>query len=128
MEKGFDATVNWPGLDFQFRNNTDWPIFIIAGYAKQKITVNLYGMSLGADSRIELESITTKTIPQPEGTEYVINPELAPGESKKTVTGRKGYVVETWKVWLQGDREVRRELLFKTTYKAYQEKVEYNPR
>ena len=128
VEKGFDATVNWPGLDFKFRNNTDWPIFIIAGYAKQKITVNLYGMSLGADSRIELESITTKTIPQPEGTEYVINPELAPGESKKTVTGRKGYVVETWKVWLQGDREVRRELLFKTTYKAYQEKVEYNPR
>ena len=29
VEKGFDATVNWPGLDFKFRNNTEWPIFIV---------------------------------------------------------------------------------------------------
>ena len=127
VEKGFDATVNWPGLDFQFKNNTDWPVFIVAAYKDRKITVNLYGMSLGADTRIDLESVTTRVIPQPEGTEYVINASLNPGESKKTVTGRKGYVVETWKVWYQGNRETRRELLFTTTYKAYQEKVEYNP-
>ena len=127
VEKGFDATVNWPGLDFKFKNNTDWPIFILAGYSKRKITVNLYGMSLGADTRIDLESITTQTIPQPEGINYVVNSELAKGESKKTVTGRKGYVVETWKVWYQGNRETKRELLFKTTYKAYQETIEYNP-
>ena len=50
------------------------------------------------------------------------------GTEKKTVTGRKGYVVETWKIWYQGNRETRRELLFKTTYKAYQETIEYNPR
>ena len=128
VEKGFDATVNWPGLDFQFKNNTDWPVFIIAGYENRKVTVSIYGMSLGADTRIDLESFTTRTIPQPEGTEYVLNTDLAPGESKKTVTGRKGYEVETWKIWYQGDREVKRELLFTTTYKAYQEKVEYNPR
>ena len=127
VEKGFDATVNWPGLDFQFKNNTDWPIFIVAAYKDRKITVNLYGMSLGADTRIDLESVTTRTIPQPEGTEYVINTSLTPGTSKTTVTGRKGYVVETWKVWYQGNREIKRELLFTTTYKAYQEKVEYNP-
>jgi hypothetical protein len=35
-------------------------------------------------------------------------------------------VVDTWKVWYQGEKEVRRELLFTTTYKAYQETVEYN--
>ena len=127
VEKGFDATVNWPGLDFQFKNNTEWPIFIVAAYKDRKITVNLYGMSLGADTRIDLESVTTRVIPKPEGTEYVVNPNLAPGTSEKTVTGRKGYVVETWKVWYQGNKEIRRELLFTTTYKAYQEKVEYNP-
>ena len=127
VEKGFDATVNWPGLDFKFRNNTEWPIFIIAGYNKQKVTVNIYGMSLGTGVRIDLESDLVRTIPQPEGTNYVVNPNLAPGESKKTITGRKGYEVQTWKVWYQGDREIRREILFKTTYKAYQETVEYNP-
>ncbi len=128
VEKGFDATVNWPGLDFQFRNNTDWPVFITAAYQDRKVTVNLYGMSLGPDMRIDLESVTTRVIPMPEGAAYELNPNLPAGESKKTVTGRKGYEVETWKVWYQGDREIKRELLFKTTYKAYQEKWEYNPR
>ena len=128
IEKGFDATVNWPGLDFKFRNNTDWPIFIVAGYNNRQVTVNIYGMSLGAGVKIDLESEVVRTIPQPEGTNYVINTELRPGESKKTVTGRKGYEVTTWKVWYKGNQETRREVLFKTTYKAYQETVEYNPR
>ena len=128
IEKGLDATVNWPGLDFKFRNNTDWPIFIVAGYNKRKVTVNIYGMSLGSDVRIDLESALVRTIPQPEGTNYVINTELSPGESKKTVKGRKGYEVKTWKVWYQGNREIKREVLFTTTYKAYQETIEYNPR
>ena len=126
VEKGFDATVNWPGLDFKFRNNTEWPIFIIAGYSKQKVTVNIYGMSLGAGVKIDLESDVVRTIDQPEGINYVLNTNLAPGESKKTITGRKGYEVQTWKVWYQGNKEIKREILFKTTYKAYQETVEYN--
>ena len=127
IEKGFDATVNWPGLDMKFKNNTNWPIFIVAGYSNRKITVNIYGMSLGADMKIDLESKTVRTIDQPSGTNYVINSSLAPGQSKKTVTGRPGYVVETWKMWYQGNRVVREELLYTTTYKAYQETVEYNP-
>lgn len=127
VEKGFDATVNWPGLDFKFKNNTDWPIFIIAAYADRKVSVSVYGMSLGVDTSIELESITTRVIPQPEGINYVINTSLKPGESKRTVTGRKGYIVETWKIWKQGGNEIRRERLFTSTYKAYQETIEYNP-
>ena len=127
IEKGLDATVNWPGLDFKFRNNTDQPIFIVAGYNKRQVTVNIYGMSLGPGVKIDLESELVRTIPKPEGTNYVINTSLAPGETKNTVKGRKGYEVTTWKVWYSGNREVKREVLFKTTYKAYQETVEYNP-
>lgn len=126
VEKGFDATVNWPGVDFEFKNNTDWPIFILAGYSNRKITVNLYGMSLGADMKIDLESKTVRVLEQPSGVKRVQNTSLPVGTEKKTVTGRKGYVVETWKVWYQGGKEVRRELLFTSTYKAYQETVEYN--
>ena len=127
IEKGFDATVNWPGLDFKFKNNSGQPIFIVAAYNKRKVTVNIYGMSLGPGVKIDLESDLVRTLPQPEGIDYVINTDLAPGESKKTVTGRKGYEVDTWKVWYQGDRETKRDLLFKTTYKPYQETIEYNP-
>ena len=44
------------------------------------------------------------------------------------MSAREGYVVETWKVWYRGNVEEKRELLFTTTYKAYQETVEYNPK
>lgn len=128
VEKGLDATVNWPGLDFKFKNNTDYPIFIVAGYSNQKVTVELYGMSLGQDMTIDLESEVTEVIPQPSGTNYVLNPALKPGEQKNTVTGRKGYKVNTYKVWYQAGKEIKRELLFKSVYKAYQQTVEYNPR
>ena len=127
VEKGFDATVNWPGLDFKFKNNTGWPIFIVAGYSKQKVTVNIYGMTLGTGVKIDLESEVTRTIPKPEGVNYVVNESLAKGEQKKTVNAREGYEVTTWKIWYQGEREIKREVLFKTTYKAYQETIEYNP-
>ncbi len=127
VEKGFDATVNWPGLDFKFRNNTEWPVFIVAAYNKQKVTVNIYGMSLGAGVRIDLESDVIRKIPKPSGINYVVNTNLAKGEQKKTVSAREGYEVQTWKIWYQGDREIKRESLFKTTYKAYQETIEYNP-
>jgi len=127
VEKGFDATVNWPGLDFRFKNNTDWPIFIVAAYSKQKVTVNIYGMSLGPGVKIDLESKVTRKIPKPTDINYVVNEELAHGEQKTTVKAREGYEVQTWKVWYQGDREVKREILFKTTYKAYQQTIEYNP-
>ena len=127
VEKGFDATVNWPGLDFKFKNNTDWPVFLTAAYRDRKVSVSVYGMRLEADTTIELESDVVRTIPQPEGTNYVINTALKQGESQKTVTGRKGYVVDTWKVWFQAGKEIRREKLFTSNYKAYQETIEYNP-
>ncbi|MBQ8159696.1 MAG: VanW family protein [Clostridia bacterium] len=126
VEKGMDATVNWPDLDFRFRNNTDYPIYILSGYASQKVWVEIYGLNLEDGKSIELESKVTRTIPIPEGIKEVRNEELKPGTRKTTVKGRKGYEVETWQVWYQGGKEISRNLLCKSTYRAYQETIEYN--
>ncbi len=126
VEKGMDATVNWPGLDFKFRNNTDWPVYIVATYASRKVTVELYGMSLGDGTSIDLESKVIRVLDAPTGVLEVRNESLKPGTRKTTVKARKGYVVETYQVWYQSGKEVRRELLCTSTYKAYQETVEYN--
>lgn len=126
VEKGMDATVNWPSLDFKFKNDKDWPVFIVAWYEKRKVTVELYGMSLGDGVSIDLESEVVKTIDPPSGINYVQNAALAPGESKTTIKARTGYVVDTYKVWYQNGTETGRELLCESKYKAYQETVEYN--
>ena len=126
VEKGMDATVNWPNLDFKFKNNTDNPIFIVAYYANRKVTVEIYGVGLPDGMTIDLQSVVTKTIPAPEGTKYVQNTSLPTGTQKDTVKARTGYVVETYQVWYKNGEEVSRNLLCTSTYKAYQKTVEYN--
>lgn len=126
VAKGMDATVNWPNLDFKFRNNTDWPIFIVASYKSRKVTVEIYGMGLGDGVTIDLESEVTRTINAPTDVKYVQNTSLPVGTQKQTVKPRKGYEVVTYQVWYQNGKEFNRVQLCTSTYKAYQEVVEYN--
>ena len=123
---GEDATVNWPNLDFQFRNNTDSPIFVITYYKDRQMSAEIWGMSLGKGVTVDLESVITQKIEAPVDIKYVLNPELAYGESKTTVKARTGYVVETYQIWYRDGVETSRNLLHRSTYKAYQQVVEYN--
>ena len=126
VEKGEDATVNWPNLDFRFRNDTEWPIFIVAWYANQKVTVEIYGMTLGEGITIDLESETTYTKNPPSEPLYVYNPDLPVGAEEVTVKARTGYTVETYKVWYRNGQEIKREKLHTSNYKMYQKTIEYN--
>lgn len=128
VPKGEDATVNWPNLDFRFRNDTEWPIFIVSWCDKSNktVTVEIYGMSLGNGVTIDLESEVTYTKKPPDETLYVYNPSLEYGTEKNTVKARTGYTVETYKVYYQNGVEVSRVLLHTSNYKMYQKTVEHN--
>ena len=126
VDKGEDATVNWPNLDFRFRNDTEWPIFIVANYANRKVTVEIYGKTLGEGVTIDLVSETTYVKEPPSEPKYVYNPELKVGQEKTTVSARTGYTVETYKVWYKNGQEIKREKLHTSHYKMYQKTIEYN--
>ncbi|MGN0779775.1 MAG: VanW family protein [Aristaeellaceae bacterium] len=126
VDKGMDATVNWPNLDFKFKNNTDWPVFIVSYYKNRKVTVELYGMGLGDGVSIDLESEVIRTIEPSSEIKYVQNTSLPAGTQKETVKARTGYEVVTYQVWYQNGKEYDRVQLCKSTYKAYQATVEYN--
>ncbi len=126
VPKGMDATVNWPNLDFKFKNNKDTPIYIVAYYADRKITVEIYGKTLGDGITIDLSSEVTKTIKPPSDVNYVRNSNLASGTSKETIQARTGYEVVTYKIWYQNGQEIKKEVFFNSTYKMYQKTVEYN--
>lgn len=123
---GEDAAVNWPGLDLKFKNNKDTPVFIIMYYNSKSTSCEVFGMSLGEGVSIDLESHVVQQLAPPAGPEYVYNAALPYGTQKQTVQARTGYQVETFKVWKKNGQETRREKLHNTTYKAYQEKIEYN--
>ncbi len=126
VPKGMDATVNWPNLDFKFKNDTEWPIFIVAKYSNKKCTVEIYGMLMEDGITIDLESTVTRTIEPSNEIKYVQNTSLPSGTQQTTVKKRTGYVVETYQIWYQNGTEIDRKLLCTSTYKAYQETVEYN--
>ncbi len=123
---GEDATVNWPNLDFKFKNNTSSPVFLITYYKDRQMSAEIWGLALGEGVTIDLESTITKTTQPPSEPKYVFNEELEYGFSETTVKARTGYVVETYKVWYKDGVETKRELLHKSTYKPYQQVIEYN--
>ncbi len=126
VDKGEDATVNWPNLDFRFRNDTEWPIFIVANYANRKVTVEIYGRTLDEGVTIDLVSETTYVKEPPTEPLYVYNASLPVGQEKVTVKARTGYTVETYKVWYRNGKEFKREKLHTSHYKMYQKTIEYN--
>jgi len=126
VNRGEDATVNWPNLDFRFRNNTSYPVFMIAYYRNRVCSAEIWGMSLGDGIKIDLKSEIVRTIQPPSEVNYVFNENLAPGTSRETVKARTGYVVDTYKVWYQNGREIKREKMHTSTYRAYQRTVEYH--
>ena len=126
VEKGRDATVNWPNLDFTFRNDKETPVFIVAYYQQRQCTVEIYGASLGAGVSIDLITQLTAQIDPPQEPLYENNPLLPAGTVQEKKKARTGYVVETYKVYRQNGAETRREWLCTSTYPMIQQVIEYN--
>ncbi len=128
VPKGEDATVNWPDLDFRFRNDTEWPVYIVAwcDRSNKTVTVEIWGMYLEDGVTIDLYSEVVYTKRPPEETLYVYNPDMAYGTERQTVKARTGYKVETWKVYYRDGVEIGRELLHTSNYKMYQRTVQHN--
>ncbi len=65
---GQDAAVSYPGTDFQFRNDTNVPVFIQAGMSGRTLTVTLYGYKSPDYDYITISSHKTGTMPTSLGT------------------------------------------------------------
>lgn len=126
VNSGEDATVNWPNLDFTFKNNRTTPIFVITYYQDRKTSAEIWGVTLGEGISIELASEVVQTNRPSSEAIYVYNANLPYGTTKETVKARKGYVVDTYKVWYKNGNEIKREKMHTSTYRTYQQTIEYN--
>lgn len=133
VDPGRDATVNWPNLDFKFKNDGDSPIFIVCYFtqgksmsSRGKLTVEIYGVTLGAGESIELETKLISREDPPDEPIYQRNTDLEPGTEQVLKKARTGYVYETYRVYLRNGTEYKRDLLCTSTYKMIQQVIEYN--
>ena len=91
---GSDATVSWGGPDYQFSNNTDYPVKIVTSYANGYLTVKLLGTNVtGQYAKVTNKVISTTNWE----TIYEEDPTMAPGSPEVVkVTPYTGHKVETY--------------------------------
>ncbi len=100
---GLDATVAYGLQDYRFRNNTNSPIYIRADASGGKLTIGIYG-NLADKKRIKLTYVIDEVIPFQEVHE--IDPEMAPGEIQVEHEGIPGYVVRSFRSYLDANGEI----------------------
>jgi vancomycin resistance protein YoaR len=110
---GCDATVSTGGPDVKFKNNTDWPVYIVFNYetGSKKLICEMWGRPLPDGQTIGLigYQVGTKKMPAAIFTD----------DKKLLREGRIGKYSETYKVWYAADgAEIRRELIDKHLYPA----------
>lgn len=97
---GMDATVSWGGPDYQFKNNTDYPIKISASYSDGEVTCSIYGAKMD-DTYVKMTAETLQV--NSCGTVYQNDPDMDAGTSTVVSSGHDGYVVQTYRNIYEGD-------------------------
>lgn len=124
---GQDATVVYGSVDFKFKNNTNYPIYLGVSASGGKLMVSIYGTKLNPDPNrtIELYSKTLSTTPYE--TKTIFSSDLKPGHTHVKQGGIKGYSCEVWRIVKENGAEVSRSLVNRSTYKACNRIIEKGP-
>lgn len=92
---GMDATVSWGGPNYEFKNNTDYPIQIVCTYVNDKITFQILGTDVNHYT-VEITHETLGTISPIVNT--VEDPSMAAGETRSEGgSTHTGYKVQTYR-------------------------------
>ena len=124
--EGLDATVDWPSLDFKFKNNTDYQIIIVMWFESKDRTVHaqIYGKRLADEQTIVLRSECVGST-SAGATEYAENRSLEVGKTKVVRQAHKGLTIKTYKIWQDKEgKEVKREYITTTSYRSFGKKIE----
>lgn len=96
MPLGMDATVDWNGPDFQFRNNTAFPIRIDAVADGGVVTVTLIGTDT-KDYYVEME-YEVLGVSYPTTKEEIVDPGSGHYDGEVKTSAYTGYTVQTYKL------------------------------
>ncbi len=110
---GHDATVSYGFIDFQFVNDMKYPIYVESLVKGNRVSINLYGKK-AMDTSIKLHSEVVETI-EPK-VEIKNDDTLFSDETKVEIEPKRGYRVNTYKIYLKSGKEIKRELISKDYY------------
>lgn len=117
---GEDATVDYGNLDFRFKNNTDYPVKILAEQTGGKMIMTIVGTKTSdktVDTRTEvLETYSPQTIEKKDDS-------MMAGQTRVDTTPITGYSTRTYKVITENGKTT--EVLANTSNYVKRDKVVY---
>lgn len=126
VDEGLDATVDYGVLDFKFKNDTDYQVYVLAWWDPADSTCHceIYGKKLPDGQYIKFISEVSKGA-TPTEVEYVANAEMAVGTSNTVRAAHNSVTATAYQVWYDKDGNEIQSIEYNTTYyKSYKKKVE----
>ena len=103
---GLDATLNWPGTDLKFRNDSPYGIFITSNWSSSSLTFTLWSTS--RNYKVSLSTSPTRNFRSPP-TRYEDDPSMPKGTQEVEEPGSSGFDVTVYRTVSQGGKVVRRD-------------------
>ena len=121
---GQDATIAEGYIDFKFKNNTEYPVKIVANVNGRRLTCSLLGVK---QPNISVELVNTVVSTAEPNTERTENAEIPKGYKRIINKGAKGYTVASQRIVKEGGKVIKTEKLTRSVYRAAPIEEEVNP-
>lgn len=121
LKAGLDATVVYGAIDFQFKNNRNYPIKIVSSVNGGVARIDIYGVKEDNDYRVEIQSDVLSTTPYT--TKYIDDPTLDVGKEVVDQAGTNGCKSITYKLLYKDGVLVSKTTISTDTYSAMQKIV-----
>ena len=112
VPSGQDATVNYPNIDFKFKNNTASLVYLRTDVKQGVLTVRIWGKK--TDKTVRIERQVEKEIGFK--TERRLDSKLTLGRVVQEQRGSKGIIVNTWKIVRGKDGSETKKFLGRDRY------------
>ena len=118
VEPGFDATVAWGSIDFQFKNNRKSPIKIVATVQNGVATVSILGKKEKDEPTISLKCVKLEEYKP--STQQRDDYTMEIGKTTQIQSPVNGYKAEAYKIYKDAKtgKEINRVKISTDTYKA----------
>src|SRR6266540_4039142 len=103
---GRDATLNWPGTDLRFRNDSPYGIYITSSWSTSSLTFSLWSTS--RDYKVSLSTSAMRNFRGPP-TRYEDDPTMPKGTESVEEEGSKGFDVTVFRTVTKDGTVVRRD-------------------
>ena len=114
---GRDATYSSNSIDFKFKNNTKYPLFVEGYCENNKVYVNIFAHpSAKADYEVKFDSVTTEVI-NPPAPKYVDDATLLKGTKVEELKALSGKKVKLYRLYYSGGNLVKKELINNSYYR-----------